>query len=82
MLDVGQVANRCGVSVETIRRDIRSGILPAFNFGRGRRASYRVEESAVVDYLETLKVRHRRSEFEPGPRETPEDGIRGDLERR
>lgn len=81
MLDVGQVAQRCGVSVETIRRDIRSGVLPAFDFGKGRRATYRVEEPAVEDYLSTLKVRHRRSAFAPGST-TREGGLRDELSTR
>ena len=81
MLDVAQVATRCGVSPETIRRDINAGLLVAFDFGSKRRPLYRIEESSVDGYLERLKVRHRRSQFTPG-RRSPEDGLDDEIETR
>ena len=55
---VEEVADRLRVSIETVRRWIRSGALPAFDVG-GPRGGYRIRES---DLTEFIAERSRRPE--------------------
>ncbi len=53
MLDVKTVADRLGVSIFTIYREIESGKLPAYQI----RGSMRVKDVDYDDYLEAQKVK-------------------------
>jgi excisionase family DNA binding protein len=58
LLIVEEVAARLGLSVETVRRYLRSGELKGSMFGR--RGGYRVKEADLQDFIQ------RRSEHVDG----------------
>ena len=55
LLTVHEVAARLGAHIETVRRWIRSGDLPAMRPG-GRRLGYRVAESDLEQFLKGKKL--------------------------
>ena len=57
LLTAGQCAARLGVSRGLIYAALQSGALPAFRFGRpGRRGTWRVAESDLDRWVQTLKA--------------------------
>ncbi len=50
-LTVPQVAERLGVSEETVRRWIRAGELPVLDLG-GPKAGYRIREADLEEFLQ------------------------------
>lgn len=52
-----QMAKEVGLNAETIRQFIRSGELPAHNFGSARRPDYRVVPEDWQTFKESRKVR-------------------------
>lgn len=48
LLTEAQAARKAGVSQKTIRRCIKSGRLPAINYGTGRKCLYRIEPAALA----------------------------------
>lgn len=55
-LTIPQVAERLQLNEQHVRRLIRRGELKASNIGGDRRPSYRVEETAVEEFLEARAV--------------------------
>ena len=53
LLTISQVAQRVGISVRTVRREIRKGRLPATKLGY---RTVRVSETDLAIYLEKRKV--------------------------
>ena len=70
---VDEVAERMRVSVETVRRWIKSGDLAAFAAGGGR-GGYRIRRDDLEAFIER---RMRRSEQEPGQTMALAAGVRG-----
>lgn len=55
-LTTGQVAERLQLNEEHVRKLIRRGQLKASNVGGKRRPSYRIDESAVEEFLRSRAV--------------------------
>ena len=55
LLTVQEIATRLGANVETVRRWIRSGQLPAIRPG-GQKLGYRVPESDLENFLKRKKL--------------------------
>lgn len=51
-----QIAERMNVQVVKVRGWIKSGRLPAVNVSAGKRAEYRILESALIDFEKSLLV--------------------------
>lgn len=56
LLRVDAVADRLDESPWSVRQRIRRGELAAIRVGRGRRGSYRVEESAIEAFLDARRT--------------------------
>jgi excisionase family DNA binding protein len=50
------VAERLDVHVETVRRMIKDGRLPALRLGTGRRARLRIDEADLLAFLDSSKT--------------------------
>jgi excisionase family DNA binding protein len=59
-LDVGQVAERLGVTEHFVRRLIKEKRITYVKLGPGRRSPVRVTETALDDYIakHTIEARH------------------------
>ena len=59
-LSARQARERIGVSRETLRKLIRSGVLTAHKSGTAPNSHYRITEEAVADYLKRQTVEATR----------------------
>lgn len=63
-LSTEQIADRVGMTAEWVRRQVLAGRLRAVVFRTGTRATYRVREGDLRDFMDTWSVTKDRPEWE------------------